>query len=320
MNSANSREMILVREVTKVYPGGVVANDAISLEVRNGEIVGILGPNGAGKTTLIRQILGLLKPTSGKIIVKVPDHTATRSRERCLIAYVPQAPLCYPSLTVWETLAFVLRLHGVRGKALTTQINKTLVTLGMEEWQSRFGYQLSMGARKLVLLAMALCQNRPILILDEPTSMVDVVKKTVIWEAIQAQRNKGCVLIASHDISEVRRVCDRVYLIVAGRVVASGAPHEIAGLLRLPVDIELAVSDLSRARHVIEGLGYFAQQQGDLLRCEAHSLEDSLRLVEAVAAVGGVDYVKLEGPSFEKAVMHLLSRGKDAQNRNRNLL
>ena len=310
MSSANSKPVILVQEVTKIYPSGVIANDAVSLEVHDGEIVGILGPNGAGKTTLIRQILGLLKPTRGTIIVNVSDHNAARSRERHLIGYVPQMPLCYPSLTVWETIEFVLRLNGIRGKALITRANAVLAALGMEEWRSHFGYQLSIGARKLVLLAMALCQNRPILILDEPTAMVDVVKKNVVWEAIQAQRNQGCVLIASHDMSEVRRLCDRVYLMVAGRVVASGAPHEIAGLLRLPVDIELAVSDLSRARHVIEGLGYFAQQQGDLLRCEAHSLEDGLRLVEAVAAVGGVDYVKLEGPSFEKAVMHLLSRGE----------
>ncbi len=305
--------MILVQGVTKVYPGGVVANDAISLEVRDGEIVGILGPNGAGKTTLIRQILGLLKPTSGTIIVGTTDYIAIRPRERPLIGYVPQAPLCFPSLTVGETIEFVLRLSGIRGKALVTKVNETLAALGIEGWRSHYGYQLSMGARKLVLLAMALCQNHPILILDEPTAMVDIAKKAVVWEAIQAHRSRGCVLIASHDMSEVRRLCQRVYLLVAGRVVATGAPHEIATLMRLPVDIEIAAADIPKARCVLEQLAQSVQQDGSLFRCEAHSLEDGLRLVEAVAAAGGVDYVKLEGPSFEKAVMHLLTQGRDGQ-------
>ena len=127
MSSANSKPVILVQEVTKVYPSGVIANDAVSLEIHDGEIVGILGPNGAGKTTLIRQILGLLKPTRGTIIVNVSDHTAARSRERHLIGYVPQMPLCYPSLTVWETIEFVLRLNGIRGKALITRANACLL-------------------------------------------------------------------------------------------------------------------------------------------------------------------------------------------------
>lgn len=311
-----SRPMILVQEVTKVYPNGVIANNAVSLEVREGEIVGILGPNGAGKTTLIRQILGLLKPTSGTIIVDATNYTGAHSRGRLPISYVPQAPLFYPSLTVWETIEFVLRLDGVRGKELKTRVNETLTMLGIEGWRSYYGYQLSMGARKLVLLAMALCQNRPILILDEPTAMVDVAKKSVAWDAIQAQRSRGCALIASHDMSEVRRLCQRVYLLLAGQVVASGAPHEIASLLRLPVDIEIAVADIAKAQSVLQRLAHSVQQEGSLFRCEVRSLEEGLKLVEAVAAAGGVDYVKLEGPSFEKAVIHLLSKGKDAQTRN----
>lgn len=308
--------MILVQGVTKVYPSGVVANDGIDLEVHDGEIVGLLGPNGAGKTTLIRQILGLLKPTSGAITVGPADRITDQGRKRSLIGYVPQAPLFFPSLTVGETIEFVLRLEGVRGKSLVSRVNETLTTLGIEGWRSHYGYQLSMGARKLVLLAMAFCQNRPILILDEPTAMVDVTKKAVIWEAIRAHRNRGCALIASHDMSEVRRLCQRVYLLVAGRVVATGAPHEIATLLQLPVDIEIAAADVPRAKSVLEQLAHSVQQDGNFFRCEARSLEDGLRIVEAVAAAGSVDYLKLEGPSFEKAAMYLLTREGDGQARN----
>ena len=110
------KKIINIENLTKVYPNGKRANDNITMFVRKGEIVGLIGPNGAGKTTLIRQILGLLKPTKGKIEVMGVDVSKKPEKIRGIVGYVPQYPLYYPSLTVEEILHYILLMKGIRDK------------------------------------------------------------------------------------------------------------------------------------------------------------------------------------------------------------
>ncbi len=211
--------VISIENVTKVYPNGVVANRDVSLEVNSGEIVCLVGPNGAGKTTLVRQIMGLVKPTRGKILVLGVDPFDKQRVVRENIGYVPQAPLVFPAHRVDEVLEYMVSLAG----GSLSLVDELLELLGLRNVKNILGYQLSLGQRKLLLIAMALAKNPRILVMDEPTSFIDIVRKRLVWKAILNAKKEGkTVLLVSHDIEEITRLCDRVYIMVKGRIVYHG--------------------------------------------------------------------------------------------------
>lgn len=209
-------KVIIAERVTKVYPNGVRANVEVSLEVCSGETVCIVGPNGAGKTTLVRQVMGLLKPTSGRLTVFGFEPVKNQEVIRRNVAYVPQLPLVFPAHSVMEVVTYVAELAGTP----QARVKEVLNCLGLWDSRHRLGYQLSAGQRKLLLLAQALVKDSNLLILDEPTSYVDVFRKRAIWDALIREKKRGkTLLIVSHDLEEVKRLCDRVYLMVSGRVI-----------------------------------------------------------------------------------------------------
>ncbi|MEM4487436.1 MAG: ABC transporter ATP-binding protein [Desulfurococcaceae archaeon] len=208
--------VIVAEKITKVYPNGVKANADVSLEVCSGETACIMGPNGAGKTTLVRQIMGLLKPTSGRITVLGFNPVERQEAIRRSVAYVPQLPLVFPAHRVIEVVRYVADLAGTPH----TRVQEVLELLGLWDFRDRLGYQLSVGQRKLLLLAQALVKDSELMILDEPTSYIDVLKKRAVWDVLAYEKSKGkTLLLVSHDLEEVRRLCDRVYLMLYGRVV-----------------------------------------------------------------------------------------------------
>jgi ABC-2 type transport system ATP-binding protein len=301
--------MIEVADLTKEYPNGTRANAELSLTVREGEVVGVIGPNGAGKTTLIRQLLGLLKPTSGRIHIFGCDVVRHPYMIKGRVGYVPQAPLSYPSHTVAEVISFVLSLKGLRGTALRERVMETLTLVGLEQSASSFGYQLSRGMARLVLLGMAICQNPPVLILDEPTAMVDIEKKERVWQAITASRARGVVL-ASHDIHEVREHCTRVYLMVGGKFIAEGPPHEIAALTRLSTVLTIVADDSQRVEELLVESGDMFRRRGDVLEIVFPEIVVALSRLELIRQRTALRYVHIEAPSLERAVKQLLLGGR----------
>jgi len=223
-----------VLNLTKIYPNGKKANAGINLEVHKGEIVGLIGPNGAGKTTLLRQILALLKPTEGSITLLGKDIVKDPSIIKQEVGYEPQYPLYFPSLTVEESIGFALKFKGYKGETLSQKLSQIIELLSLGEVRKYYGYQLSPGLIKLQLLGVALAQSNSFLVLDEPTSMIDIINKNHIWEVLSESKADKSLLIASHDMNEVKRLCDRIYLIVDGKVIAEGTPEQISGLLKLP--------------------------------------------------------------------------------------
>ncbi|WP_456423252.1 ABC transporter ATP-binding protein [Thermococcus sp.] len=297
--------VIEIENLTKVYPDGTKANDRISISVRKNEIVGIIGPNGAGKTTLIRQLLGLLKPTEGSIRVMEKDIIEKPGVIKETLAYVPQYPLSFPSLTVEEVLEYVIRMRdgNVSPTEMRERASEVLKLLGLERASKFFGYQLSGGMKKSLLLAMALVQELPLLVLDEPTSMVDIVTKHRLWEVIRNSNREG-ILIASHDMNEVKALCDRVYLLLHGRVVASGTPGEIASMVKMPTEVRLIPE-----REIPPGvLPKEHRKRGDLYELAFDTLEDALKTVDVIVKSAGVSYLEIESPSFENLVINLIGR------------
>ena len=297
--------VIEINNLTKVYPDGTKANEGISISVGRNEIVGIIGPNGAGKTTLIRQLLGLLKPTDGSIKVMGEDIEDNADIVKKTLAYVPQYPLGFPSLRVGEVLEYVLRMRdkNISGEEIRERISNVLNLLGLSGAAKFFGYQLSGGMKKSLLLAMALVQELPVLVLDEPTSMVDIVTKHRLWEVIRDSNREG-ILLASHDMNEVKALCDRVYLLLHGKIVASGTPADIVSMIKMPTEVRL----IPQREIPSSVLPKEHKKRGDLYELAFDTLEEALKTVETILKTAGVSYLEIESPSFENLVINLIGR------------
>jgi ABC-2 type transport system ATP-binding protein len=304
--------MIKISGLTKIYPNGVRANDGVNLSAHRGEIVGIIGPNGAGKTTLIRQLLGLLKPTEGKIEVLGFDIGEEPNNARELIGYVPQMPLYYPALTTEEVIQFVLRFKGYKRGAIITKVRETLELVGLEPMAKLSGYQLSHGSMKLLLLAIAMCRNPAVLVLDEPTAMVDVTKKFRTWRLLRALKDK-VILLASHDMYEVKELCDKVYFMAEGRIVARGPPDEITASIKLPVEIAFSPSDATEAEveSLLSAEKVPFEKEGTFFKVSFEELCEGIAFVERINKCFELGYLHLEAPNFEGAIEYLF--GKSAQ-------
>jgi ABC-2 type transport system ATP-binding protein len=226
--------------VTKVYGGTLRANDAISLSVRPGEVYGLLGPNGAGKTTLVKQVIGLLKPTSGQIWLGPFDLVADPDAARQLCSYLPQAPMPIESFRVREAIELTGRIRGGDREAVRRRAGELIEALDIGEWQNTMGQRLSGGVRRLVGFAMVTVWPGRVVILDEPTNDVDPLRRRLLWDQIRLLAQRGCaVFLVTHNVMEAEKSVDRLAIISAGRLIAEGTPSSLKaddrGHLRLQV-------------------------------------------------------------------------------------
>lgn len=206
--------MIEFVEVTKSF-GKITALSGVSFKMDKG-VVAIVGLNGAGKTTLIRLILGLLKPTSGRVSVNGLDPASERDRLVGKIAYVPEKTAIYEKMTAKEYLRFFVALRNIN-----ISVSEILTDYGLEERSDDPISTLSKGMKRRLELARVLMGNPEILILDEPFSGIDPESRIRIRETI---RNSGSklIVVSSHDLREVERVADSVVVMKNGRVVFHG--------------------------------------------------------------------------------------------------
>lgn len=206
----------------------------ISLSVESGEILALIGPNGAGKSTLIRAASGVIASSGGTVRTNGDDfHTLDPMRRARYMAVVPQAISLPPAFTVWETVLMGRTPHlGFLGQTSSTDealARRSLERVHAEALADRRVGELSGGESQRVLLARALCQSTPILLLDEPTAHLDLQYQVSLLELVRtlAREDKLAVLIALHDLNLAARYADRVALMVAGRIKAIGSPREV---------------------------------------------------------------------------------------------
>ncbi len=205
------------RGVTRRF-GRTTAVDSVDLVVGAGDVVGLLGANGAGKTTLMRLILGLVRPTGGSVdLFGRPPERGTRRR----IGYVPQGSGLYEDLTVAQNLEFVARgFGGDTSEVVDPEVRRTLSTLVAD---------LPLGLRRRVAFAAALSHGPELLVLDEPTSGVDPLARARLWDRITSVAAAGTgVLVSTHNMEEAEN-CDRLVVMVDGRVAAEGTLEGIVG-------------------------------------------------------------------------------------------
>jgi ABC-2 type transport system ATP-binding protein len=232
--------------VTKVF-GQLRANDAITLEVAPGEVYGLLGPNGAGKSTLVKQTIGLLKPTSGRITLGQFDLVADPDAARQLCSYLPQAPMPIASFRAREAIELAGRIRGAHRAEARRRAGELIEALDIGEWRDTVGQRLSGGVRRLVGFAMATVRPGRVVILDEPTNDIDPLRRRLLWEQIRVLGASGCaVLLVTHNVTEAEHAVDRLALIAAGRLLAEGTPSSFKaadrGHLRLQVMLDPAAA------------------------------------------------------------------------------
>ncbi|UTR13151.1 ABC transporter ATP-binding protein [Salipaludibacillus sp. LMS25] len=247
--------MLETEELTKVFKKNV-AVDKVNLYLDRGESIGLLGPNGAGKSTIISMISSLVKPTSGDVrihgqsIIKRPDHI------RKVLGVVPQDIALYPELTAAENLAFFGRIYGLKGTQLKDSIQQVLQQVGLEERQKEQVKTYSGGMQRRINMAIAMLHEPDILIMDEPTVGIDPQSRNHILETVRELNDKKgmTVLYTSHYMDEVERLCDRVYIMDHGQVIASGSKEELKQILSAEEAILIDLAQLANAGKLLSDL------------------------------------------------------------------
>ena len=214
-----------VRALTKRFGDFTAVND-VSFAVRAGEIFGLLGPNGAGKSTLIRMLTTLMAPTSGSATVGGADIVKQSDTVRRAIGVIPQALTSDPELSVEENLVIFARLYGVPRDRRKRLIAELLEAVQLTDWRNKPVKQLSGGMRRRVEIARGLVHEPRIFFLDEPTTGLDPVSRTAVWEMLQrikAARDLT-VILTTHYMDEADKLCDRIAIVDHGRLVALDSP------------------------------------------------------------------------------------------------
>jgi ABC-2 type transport system ATP-binding protein len=245
---------IEVKDLLKIY-GEQKAVDAITFQVKKGEIVGFLGPNGAGKSTTMKIITGYLGQDGGEVSVCGIPVKERPLETKKKIGYLPEANPLYPDMYVREYLDFIADVHQVANKKAKIEQGITMVGLTVES-KKRLG-QLSKGYKQRVGLAAALVHDPEVLILDEPTSGLDPNQILEIRDVIRKLGENKTVLFSSHILQEVEALCDRVVIINKGKLVADSPLSQLrsaenrAGTIRVSFKEALAPEQLSRLNGIL---------------------------------------------------------------------
>jgi ABC-2 type transport system ATP-binding protein len=220
---------VRIRELTKRFKDGTVANDRICFDVRCSEVLSILGPNGAGKTTLLRQLSTELRPTSGTIEIFGLDAISSPQAVKSLMGIVPQEAGLFDALRVAEHLTLFARLKGQgTGEAQRTALELARKLDLEREMTKRVG-TLSGGQKRRLLIGLAFIGKPPLLLLDEPTTGLDPDSRRVVWRAIkEAQAEGATVILSTHYMEEAEHLSDRIAIICEGRLAAFGTLADLS--------------------------------------------------------------------------------------------
>lgn len=252
-NLKTRKEEVLVslENVTKYY-GDRLAVDNISFDVGKGEILGFLGPNGAGKTTTMRMITGYMPPTSGKITIIGINMQENPVEAKKHIGYLPENPPVYGEMTVISYLKFVARLKRVNRKKINERIEFVLQKCGLENVKNRIIGNLSRGYRQRVGIAQAIVHDPEIIIFDEPTVGLDPQQVVEIRNLIKEISKEKTVILSTHILSEVTKICDRVIIISQGKLVFGKYLDEIGDETTEEKKIRLVIDDREEIKKAVD--------------------------------------------------------------------
>jgi ABC-2 type transport system ATP-binding protein len=294
------KPVITVEHLRKTY-GHVVAVDDISFEVQKGEIFGLLGPNGAGKTTSVECVQGLRHPDRGEVrVLGLDPRTQAGDLRRSIGAQLQQSALP-DRMRVWEALdlfaAFAPR---------TVDWRALMSAWGLESLAGRAYGNLSGGQRQRLLIALALVNQPRVVFLDEMTTGLDPAARRATWDLIREVRDRGCtIVLVTHFMEEAERLCDRLAIVDAGRIVATGSPQ---GLIAAePTGVHVLFSTTAPDLGFLSKVDHVEAVLRDGNRVEVEGNGPVLALVAAALVKHGIvpDDLRVERPTLEDVFLRL---------------
>lgn len=226
-----SDAIVSIQSITKKYKGALQpAIDALSLQIPAGSVFGLLGPNGAGKSTLVMMLCGLMSPDSGSISLLGMDTQENGSDIRRRIGVATQEIALFPMLTAVENLRYFGKMYGLPAKIINQKIALYLDQFGLAEKANKGVHTFSGGMKRRLNLIAALLHDPAILILDEPTTGVDVQSRNILLEFLLTLKNKNITIIySSHFLEEAEKICNQMAIIDEGKLIIEGIPAELIG-------------------------------------------------------------------------------------------
>jgi len=299
---------IEIRELTKQF-GDITAVDHIDLQVWKGEIFGFLGPNGAGKTTTIRMLVGLTTPSEGTASIQGYDIQKEIVKVKRCVGVVPETSNLYNELTVWENLRFMAGMYHVPKNEREHRITSLLKTFGLADRSgAKFG-GLSKGLKRRATIAAALIHHPDILFLDEPTSGLDVMSARSLRQFLKDLKATGVtIFLTTHYIEEANQLCDRIAIIVKGRIVVVDTPERLKAVVKGKSTIEVSFASSVESIN-LEELETFGQVKAkdNTLWIQVTDVFKPLKALTRFADDHGLDVVYLNTvkPSLEDAFVQL---------------
>ena len=296
---------VSVLGLEKSYGGQAAVSD-VSFDVAEGEIFGLLGPNGAGKTTTLECIEGLRRPDRGRLSVHGVDPQASPERLRGVVGVQLQSFGLPGNMRVGEALAFFASYHGVPPRV------DLLRRFGLDERPKAQYQHLSTGQQRRLALALAVAHDPPVLFLDEPTAGLDVATRADLHQMVLELRAAGkTVILTTHDMAEAEKLCDRVAVLLRGKIVAAGAPRELTADGGGTTKVSVRTSGNSLDTLDLPGVAGFTKEGEYLMFLTSTPGPSVAALISHIETHGDslVD-LRVERPSLEERFLELTNPGE----------
>ncbi|WP_430483309.1 ATP-binding cassette domain-containing protein [Rossellomorea marisflavi] len=306
--------MLEAVELTKHFKKNKVV-DGLNLFIEKGETVGLLGPNGAGKSTTISMISTLISPTDGDVRLKNESVLRDPQPLREVLGVVPQEIALYTDLTAKENLEFFGRINHLKGGLLKERVTQVLDQIGLTERKNDIVKTFSGGMKRRLNIGVALLHEPEILIMDEPTVGIDPQSRSYILEQVKRlNQEKGMTIIyTSHYMEEVEFLCDRIYIMDKGHIIASGTKEEIKSILSsestIVIKLEKMVPSFTEGLSSIPSVMNVTSSEKEIVMVipkEQNLFNQVFQLAEDTGAV--ILSIDRKTPTLEDVFLHLTGR------------
>jgi len=308
--------MIIVAENIKKSFGNIQAVDGINLEIPKGQIVGLLGPNGAGKSTTISMISTLYKPTSGKLYFDGKDIIKEPKWIKPHLGYVPQEIALYQTLSGYENFKYFGGLYGLSGIELKKRIEKVSEIIGINDRLKDKVEHYSGGMKRRINIGVALLHNPKIIIMDEPTVGIDPQSRNHILETVKLLNDQGMTVIyTSHYMEEVEAICQNVYIMDHGKIIASGTQEALIDQSDSHTSIHLKFDDNVKSRidafkQINNVMAVSAVEEDEIVILAGGNGNSQKEIIRAIMEMEiGLVSFDVTKPNLEQVFLKLTGRG-----------
>lgn len=288
--------------------GPVRAVNDVSIAVETGEIFGFLGPNGAGKTTTIRLLTGVLGPDAGSVRIFGTDMQKNPLVAKLKMGVIPENSTVYGDITAEQNILWMAKFYGLDRKTREDRADEILKRLGLEKRRNDLVRTFSKGMRQRISIACAIVHSPPVLLLDEPTTGLDVYSRRLVIETVRHMNREGStILLTTHNIEEANALCSMISIINRGKIVASGSPEKLKKTFDTSRHVDIAF-DQRMEPNLLSAPGIVrAEQWGDKWRIYTNDPDLAVKHLASVAEREHLRIVSIatSNPTLEEAFVQL---------------